>query len=117
MKVHSYFDSMEKIYYLFMLFQIRCQYLFSFQLLCLVCELFGKGIVALFAPSLSPSTLNHIRSTSTALSVPLMETGFEYLWTRPEYSINVSPHPWSIGTVRKKLSQFSRNVPEIDSFY
>ena len=42
-----------------------------------------------------------------------METGFEYLWTRPEYSINVSPHPWSIGTVRKEQSQLSRNVPEL----
>ena len=72
---------------------------------CSVCELFGKGVVALFAPSLSPSTLNHIRSTSTALSVPLMETGFEYLWTRPEYSINVSPHPWAVGTVSKDQSQ------------
>ena len=42
-----------------------------------------------------------------------METGFEYLWTRPEYSINVSPHPWSIGTVRKELLEFSRNVPDL----
>ena len=71
-----------------------------FLLFVTVCELFGKGIVALFGPSLSPATLNHIRSTSTALSVPLMETGFEYLWERPEYSINVSPHPWAIATVR-----------------
>ena len=65
-----------------------------------VCRLFGEGIVALFGPSLSQATLNHIRSTSTALSVPFMETGFEYLWERPAYSINVSPHPWSVGTVR-----------------
>ena len=59
--------------------------------------------MALFGPSLSQATLNHIRSTSTALSVPFMETGFEYLWERPAYSINVSPHPWSVGTVRYRI--------------
>ena len=56
--------------------------------------------MAIFGPELTPSTVNHIRSTSNALSVPHIETGFDYLWERPEFSVNVSPHPWAIGSVR-----------------
>ena len=74
----------------------------------LVCQLFEKQVVAIFgSAALSPSTMNHIRSTSTALSVPLMETGFEYLWERPPFSINVTPHPWAIGTVSRKLINYT----------
>ena len=66
----------------------------------LVCRIFKQEVVAIFGPELTPSTVNHIRSTSNALSVPHIETGFDYLWERPEFSVNVSPHPWAIGSVR-----------------
>ena len=64
-----------------------------------VCQLFQQEVVALFAPVSSTATINHIRSTSKALSVPHIETGFEYLEERSEFSVNLSPHPWAIGTV------------------
>ena len=82
-------------------------FVFSFDylwFLLLVCRIFKQEVVAIFGPELTPSTVNHIRSTSNALSVPHIETGFDYLWERPEFSVNVSPHPWAIGSVRHFFS-------------
>ena len=64
--------------------------------------MFKHQVVALFGSLLSKATNNHIRSISKALSVPHIETGFEYLEKRPDFSVNVSPHPWAIGSVRKR---------------
>ena len=60
-----------------------------------------QGVVAIFGAVSSRATVNHIRSTSKALRVPHVETGFDYLEERPEYSVNISPHPWALGTVRE----------------
>ena len=72
--------------------------------------MFGQEVVAIFGPLLSQATTNHIRSTSKALSVPHIETGFEYLWERPEFSVNVSPHPWAVGTVSKVKGVTKHNI-------
>ena len=78
-----------------------------------VCQLFQQEVVAIFAPVSSTSTVNHIRSTSKALSVPHIETGFEYLEERSEFSVNLSPHPWAIGSVSIRnfhIPQFLRTA-------
>ena len=62
--------------------------------------MFKQEVVAIFGPVSSAATLNHLRSTSKALSVPHIETGFDYLELRPDFSVNLSPHPWAIGSVR-----------------
>ena len=71
-----------------------------------VCELVAPGVAAIFGP-VSTVTANHIQSVSEALNVPHMETRWDYNFKRSDFSINLHPHPATLG---KAYADFVRKI-------
>lgn len=67
-----------------------------------VCDLLPNGIAGVFGPR-SESTANHIESICDAMEIPHIETRWDYKLNRDAFSINLYPHPFSLGQVRWNL--------------
>ena len=73
-----------------------------------VCHLLRSGVAALFGPE-SGTTSSHVQSICDAMEIPHIETRWDYMLKRDDYSINLYPHPTliskvcSIGVVEQTL--------------
>ena len=71
-----------------------------------VCDLVATGVGGIFGP-VSTVSADHIQSVSVALHVPHLETRWHYSFTRPDFSINLHPHPERLG---KAFADYVRAV-------
>jgi len=71
-----------------------------------VCEMLEPGVAAVFGPT-GYSSNEHMKAVSKALKVPFMQTRWEYVADRPEFSFNVRPHPRLVG---KALADFIKKI-------
>ncbi|XP_069950782.1 glutamate receptor ionotropic, kainate 2-like isoform X2 [Cherax quadricarinatus] len=60
-----------------------------------VCALVRSGVAAIFGPQ-SGQTSAHVQSICDALSIPHIETRWDYRLRRDDYSVNLYPHPSSL---------------------
>ncbi|XP_023339114.1 glutamate receptor ionotropic, kainate 2 [Eurytemora carolleeae] len=60
-----------------------------------VCHLLKSGVAALFGPE-SGSTSSHVQSICDAMEIPHIETRWDFLIKRDDYSINLYPSPKQI---------------------
>jgi hypothetical protein len=65
---------------------------------CSVCHLLKSGVAALFGPE-SGTTSSHVQSICDAMEIPHIETRWDYLVKRDDYSINLYPSPKQISRV------------------
>ncbi|XP_023348175.1 glutamate receptor ionotropic, kainate 1, partial [Eurytemora carolleeae] len=63
-----------------------------------VCHLLKSGVAALFGPE-SGSTSSHVQSICDAMEIPHIETRWDFLIKRDDYSINLYPSPKQISMV------------------
>ena len=68
-------------------------------LMCSVCQMLKSGVAALFGPE-SGTTSSHVQSICDAMEIPHIETRWDYLTKRDDYSINLYPSPKQISRVR-----------------
>jgi ionotropic glutamate receptor len=66
--------------------------------MCSVCHLLKSGVAALFGPE-SGTTSSHVQSICDAMEIPHIETRWDYLVKRDDYSINLYPSPKQISQV------------------
>ncbi len=66
--------------------------------MCSVCHLLKSGVAALFGPE-SGTTSSHVQSICDAMEIPHIETRWDYLVKRDDYSINLYPSPKQISRV------------------
>ena len=62
-----------------------------------LCQMIQPGLAAVFGPRESAATANHIQSVAEVFHLPHIETRWDYNFERPEFSINLHPHPASLG--------------------
>ena len=72
-------------------------------LLPAVCQLFGLGVAAILGPR-SEALSDHVLSMCDHKSVPLLETRGRSRPPRPPASLNLHPHPGTLGTVRQSTA-------------
>ena len=70
-----------------------------------VCKALDTGVAGLFGPQ-SSVTSSHIQSICDTLEVPHIETRWDYRLDREEYSLNLYPHPQTVGQVRQFVYLF-----------
>ena len=63
------------------------------------------GVASIFGPK-SEKSANHVQAICDALEVPHIETRWDFKNTRDAYSLNLYPHPRSLGQVRKIISKY-----------
>jgi hypothetical protein len=63
-----------------------------------VCHLLKSGVAALFGPE-SGTTSSHVQSICDAMEIPHIETRWDFLTKRDDYSINLYPSPKQISKV------------------
>ena len=68
----------------------------SFKASKTLCDLIQPGVAGVFGP-ITPATASHVEATSNVLHVPFMQYNFDYIKSRPDFSINVHPHPRLLG--------------------
>jgi len=61
-----------------------------------LCELILPGVSAFFGPTTESSSY-HVQALSDTLHVPFMQTKYEYVLKRADFSISVQPHPSLLG--------------------
>jgi hypothetical protein len=66
-----------------------------------VCHLLKSGVAALFGPE-SGTTSSHVQSICDAMEIPHIETRWDFLTKRDDYSINLYPSPKQISKVIAK---------------
>jgi ionotropic glutamate receptor len=66
-----------------------------------VCHLLKSGVAALFGPE-SGTTSSHVQSICDAMEIPHIETRWDFLTKRDDYSINLYPSPKQISKVTTK---------------
>jgi len=71
-----------------------------------LCEMVQSEVAGIFGPT-KPASGDHVQAVSNTLNVPFMQTKWEYLSTRADYSINVRPHPMMLG---KALADYVAKV-------
>ncbi len=75
-----------------------------------VCEMTKTGVAAIFGPR-SRTTAAHVQSMCEALGVPHVETRWDHRETRRDHlSVNVHPHPESLGKVRRIYRMNESNI-------
>jgi hypothetical protein len=57
-----------------------------------------SGVVAIFGPE-SGTTSSHVQSICDAMEIPHIETRWDYLTNKDDYSINLYPSPRQISKV------------------
>jgi len=78
----------------------------SFKASKTLCDLIQPGVAGVFGP-ITPATASHVEATSNVLHVPFMQYNFDYIKSRPDFSINVHPHPRLLG---KAFADFVRDI-------
>ena len=63
-----------------------------------VCHLLRSGVAALFGPE-SGTTSTHIQSICDAMEIPHIETRWDFVQRKEDYSINLYPNPKTISRV------------------
>ncbi len=63
-----------------------------------MCHLLKSGVAALFGPE-SGTTSSHVQSICDAMEIPHIETRWDFLTKRDDYSINLYPSPKQISKV------------------
>lgn len=58
-----------------------------------VCEMIQPGMSAIFGPLRAPAVSNHLQSMAKVLRIPHLETRWDYSGERPNFSLNIHPHP------------------------
>merc|ERR1719410_2684181 len=71
-----------------------------------LCDLILPGVAGVFGP-VTPATADLVEALSSTFHVPFMQFNFDYIKTRPEFSINVHPHPKLLG---KAFADFVRDI-------
>ena len=78
-----------------------------------LCDLVQPGVAGVFGP-VTPATSALVEAMADTLQVPFMQFNFDYIKTRPDFSINVHPHPRLLG-LRWKI--FCKKSLEIQCTY
>ena len=63
-----------------------------------MCRALSNGIVGIFGPQTSTAA-GHVQSICDSMEIPHVESRWDYKLEREGYSINLYPHPQSLGQV------------------
>ena len=74
-----------------------------------VCHLLRSGVAALFGPE-SGTTSTHIQSICDAMEIPHIETRWDFVQRKEDYSINLYPNPKTISRVNISCSQLTLDL-------
>lgn len=66
-----------------------------------VCKALEIGVAGLFGPQ-SGVTASHVQSICDNMEIPHVETRYDYRMEREDYSLNLYPHPQTLGQVRRR---------------
>jgi len=61
-----------------------------------LCEIIQPGVSAFFGP-ITEASYNHLQALSDSLQVPFLQTKYDYIKERADFSINIHPHPSLLG--------------------
>lgn len=67
------------------------------------------GVAALFGPQ-SPATSSHIQSICDTFEIPHIETRWDYKLERDQYSLNLYPHPVTLGQAYADMLQVCQST-------